>query len=98
MPELGLGQWQVLRTKVRSVLAHRCDWEGSAVVALHNFSPVPCEVELEIELDDLDEPPAVDDLLGFDGFTLEEPVLRCKLEGYGYRWYRVRRPDQRPSP
>ena len=35
-PELGWGSWKVLRTNVPEVFAHRCDWEGRAVVAAHN--------------------------------------------------------------
>ena len=35
----GWGTWQVLPNDQPAVLAHRCDWDGSTVVAVHNFSP-----------------------------------------------------------
>jgi maltose alpha-D-glucosyltransferase/alpha-amylase len=95
-PELGLGSWDVLRSDARAVLAHRCDWAGSTVVALHSFSPEPCEVR--VELDDIDDAVAIDDLLGGGRAGLDGPRLELTLEAYGHRWYRVQRAGQRIVP
>jgi trehalose synthase len=96
-PELGLGDWAVIPTEVRSVLAHRCDWAGSTVVALHNFSAEPCR--LDVPLDGVDDAVAADDLLdGARELPLDAPALHVTLEGYGHRWFRIRRRGQRLSP
>jgi glycosidase len=96
-PELGLGTWRVLPNDQPAVLAHRCDHDGSTVVVVHNFSPEPCR--LELPLDDLDDAVGLDDLLdGRNDAPLDDPVLRLTLDGYGYRWFRVRRAGQPISP
>ncbi|MGI8531571.1 MAG: alpha-amylase family protein, partial [Geodermatophilaceae bacterium] len=65
-PELGWGMFEVLDQPVRAVLAHRCSWDGQAIVALHNLSAQPQTVSLT--LDDFDEDTRLVDLLG-DGDT-----------------------------
>jgi len=97
-PELAWGTWQVLETDVDGVLGHRCDWEGRRVVAVHNLASEPCVVSVELgdvpdeaHLDDLlDERPALDEIRGTS--------LELKLEGYGYRWFRIGTPDQQTPP
>jgi trehalose synthase len=97
-PELAWGAWQVLETDVEGVFAHRCDWEGRAVVAFHNLGADPCVVQVELgdvpdgaKLDDLlDERPALLELAGTS--------LELKLGGYGYRWFRIGTPDQQTPP
>ena len=44
-PELGWGDFMVLPQPLREVLVHRCAWEGSAVVAVHNavLPPIGCD-------------------------------------------------------
>jgi trehalose synthase len=92
-PELGWGTLTVLAQPHAHVLAHQLSWEGSAVVALHNFSAEPVTVPLR-----LDVPPdsALVDLLR-DATTDLSPdgAAELPLEGYGYRWLRVRRDGER---
>ena len=96
-PELGLGAWSVIATPVPAVLAHRCDWDGSTVVAVHNFSAEPCR--LDVPLDGVDDAVGAVELLdGVPETELDEPVLHLELGGYGYRWFRVRREGQRRTP
>jgi maltose alpha-D-glucosyltransferase/alpha-amylase len=96
-PELGLGAWSVIATPEPAVLAHRCDWDGSTVVAVHNFSAEPCR--LDVPLDGLDDAVGAVELLdGVPETELDEPVLHLELGGYGYRWFRVRREGQRRTP
>jgi trehalose synthase len=95
-PEIGLGQWRVVENDAPAVLAHRCDWEGSTVVAAHNFASAPCRVRLD--LDGLDDAVAVHDLLGGDHNELNEPALDLELRGYDYRWLRIQRKGQRVTP
>ena len=95
-PELGWGSWTVLKSDVRAVFAHRCDWERRTVVAIHNFGP-QTEV-VRIDVGEVDPDARVDDLL--DGeeavVELDGPILELKLEGYGFRWFRLT-PAGRPA-
>jgi glycosidase len=97
-PELGWGTWNVLRTNVSSVLAHRCDWEGRTVVAAHNLGDQPCVVR--VQLGDVPEDAKLDDLLDERGALreIEDRSLELKMDGYGYRWLRIHTPDQQTPP
>ena len=95
-PELGLGEWRIIDNDVPAVLAHRCDWHGATVVAVHNFSPEPCRVRLD--LDGLDDVVGVHDLLDGVRSDLHEPALDLTLDGYGHQWLRLRRRGQRMTP
>jgi len=98
-PEIGWGTFSLLDTgTARSVLAHRCDWESSAVVALHNVDAAP--VQVQVDLGDVEGVREVVDLL--DGSVPVQPldgaVLDLALEGYGHRWFRLRGPGTRNPP
>lgn len=86
-PEIGWGDWEILRTGSPSVLAIRYDWRGNALVVVHNFDEKPHEVRIK---------PGVEggarlvNLLVQDESNADETgVHRITLEAYGYRWYRV---------
>jgi len=88
--ELAWGPAEVLDQPRREVLAHRCSWEGSGIVALHNFSAEPTTVPLR--LPDEEEGTELLDLLGSGTCTLDaDSSAELALEGYGYRWLRVQR-------
>ena len=94
-PELGWGTWQLVDSRAPSLVAHRIDWQGSTVVAVHNVGPN--RAGLTLDADTLGPCDAVDDLLA--GRTLQpraDGSLRLALGGYGHRWLRVRRAGQRP--
>jgi len=96
-PELGLGTWSVIANDQPAVLAHRCDWDGSTIVAVHNFGPEPCR--LDLPLDGIDDAVGAEDLLdGAGEHPLDGPVLQLTLDGYGYQWLRIRREGQRLAP
>jgi trehalose synthase len=85
-PELGWGTSTLIETKHPAVFAHRCDWEGSTVVAVHNLGRRAARVELPLG----EDATGVHDLLA----DAEEGVPRggtlgFELEGYGGRWLRV---------
>lgn len=97
-PELAWGTWEVLETDQDGVLAHRCDWEGRAVVAVHNLGSEPCVVR--IDLGDIAEGATIDDLLD-ERAALEElrdSTIELKLPTFGYRWFRISRPGQMTPP
>ena len=79
-PEFGWGTLSVLHAK-GPLLAHRCDWDGSAVVAVHNLGAKPAKLRLKVDCEKLV------DLLGTDD---QGPDDEISLDPYGYRWFRVR--------
>jgi hypothetical protein len=91
-PELGWGSWTLLAQDDPAVLAHRADWDGSTVVAVHNLAGRATEAALS-----LDAEGALADLFGPDEIPLSG-TLRLPLAPYGHRWFRVRRPGQRVAP
>jgi maltose alpha-D-glucosyltransferase/alpha-amylase len=94
-PEIGWGTSSLIETSATTVFAHRCEWEGSTVVAVHNLSRRPAETVVDLGVG-AGEPVEVDDLL-FERRhrPRRDGTLRVKLDGYGYLWLRVLRPGQR---
>jgi glycosidase len=96
-PETGWSNVEILKQANRAVLAHVCREEsGWAMVALHNFAADSCLVAIEV--DDLPPGSILVDLL--NGLT-EIPLdthggVEIDLEPYGYRWLRVKRPEDEP--
>ena len=89
-PELGFGRLAILDAGAQNVLAHRCDWEGSTVVAVHELAGRATTVTLP-----LDDGDALMDLAGSDDVALPATL---ELDAYGARWFRVRRPGRRLPP
>jgi trehalose synthase len=89
-PELGFGELTLLDTGAPSVLAHRCDWEGETIVAVHELSGRPVRVALGV-----DDGVALVDLFGAPEHALPATL---DLEPYAAHWYRVRRPGRRLPP
>jgi glycosidase len=91
-PELGWGDFTVLQQPQRQVFAHRCHWEGSSVVTVHNLSADPVTASFALDPRDLEGegPTWLEDLLA-------RGTVELALDGYGHRWFRVRR-DDLPRP
>ena len=87
-PELGWGDYAILKTRSSTVLALQFEWRKNALVTLHNFHEKPVTVSLALKgrsaerLMNLWSPEHSQ--AGPDG------IQKIVLEGYGYRWYRVR--------
>ena len=92
-PELGWGEVTILDAGDPAVLAHRADWDGSTILAVHSFAEEPREVRIEVG-----EAEAVVDLLGADELKPRDGRVTVELGRYGHRWFRVRRPGQRVAP
>jgi glycosidase len=92
-PELGWGTSTLLENDPPALLAHRCDWQDTTVITVHNLSPSPVATEL-----DLGEPiHGVDDLLENREHRVDGGRLHVELDAYGYLWLRVRGPAGRPA-
>src|SRR5215208_1497000 len=94
-PELGWGSCTLLDAGHDAVLAHRADWDGSTVVALHSFAPE--RLDARVALGEADGE-AVDLLDGEDAALDGDGVLTVPLEPYGHRWFRLRRDGRRLPP
>jgi glycosidase len=90
-PELGWGTSTLLETRDPALFAHRCDWEGSTVIAVHNLGPRAATAEVPLG----DGATGVHDLLA-DAEEPAEPdgTLAVELEGHAGRWLRVLRADR----
>jgi maltose alpha-D-glucosyltransferase/alpha-amylase len=95
-PEIGFGDLEILAAGVPSVLAHRCDWEGSTIVAVHELGGKAVTVALA--LDGPDDADALVDLFSDDVHALNSGHVELDLEPYGFRWLRVRRAGRRLPP
>jgi len=89
-PELGFGTLELLDLEAPSVLAHRCDWDGATIVAVHELAGREAEVALPVE-----DGEALVDLFG----DAQHPLpATLRLEPYAAHWFRVRRAGTRLPP
>jgi trehalose synthase len=86
--ELGWGTFSVIDQPHPQVLAHRCDVDDSAVVAVHNLSPEP--VTVLIRLDPVDQERQVADLFVAEPVDHQDGEIELAMEAYGFRWLRTR--------
>src|SRR6476620_9361405 len=88
VPEIGWGDFEVLKVRDPAVLVMRYDWRNNSVVVMHNLHEEPREVFVDIGLGE--EGRRLVNLLGEEHSEADESGKhRVVLEGYGYRWYRV---------
>jgi maltose alpha-D-glucosyltransferase/alpha-amylase len=89
VPEIGWGDFEVLRTGTPEILAIRYDWRDNSVVVVHNLSANPREIRLSVGLKGRENVQLVN-LLSTDHSLAEvSGKHRILLEPYGYRWYRA---------
>ena len=97
-PELGWGRFTVLDTGDAAVLGHRSQWEDSSVIALHNLSADSRTVRVDVGAPDGHD--RLTDLLdqGANVHDLDGGSLQLRLDGYGYRWFRLQPEGRRTAP
>jgi maltose alpha-D-glucosyltransferase/alpha-amylase len=83
-PEIGWGDFTILKTRQKSVLAVRYDWRNNAVVVLHNLADEPLEVVLDLPEDRL-----INLLSEAHSQRRDDGKHHVPLEPYGYRWFRA---------
>jgi maltose alpha-D-glucosyltransferase/alpha-amylase len=86
-PEIGWGQYTVLKTNAPSVLAMRYDWRNNSVLLLHNFEDKTKKVRIECGVPGSDR--LVNLVAGEHSQAEADGKHTIVLEGYGYRWFRV---------
>jgi len=86
-PEFGWGAWQILEANHPSVFAHRCEWQGRVIIAVHNLAEAACTVTLTLKED------ANKYLIDLFEDRPDEAIVdsahKIHLKGYGYHWFRV---------
>jgi len=86
-PEIGWGDWKLVRTNRPEVLAMLYQWRNTRLFCVHNLAHTPCEVRLKL---DVDEGKRLANLIDQDEAIADDRgVHHLELEPYGYRWYRV---------
>jgi trehalose synthase len=95
-PEFGWGSSTLIETTAPQLFAHRAEWQGSTVAAVHNLSGRKARATLDLGAGK-GERVAVDDLLETrEHRPNRDGTLDVELGGYGYLWLRVRRSGERP--
>jgi maltose alpha-D-glucosyltransferase/alpha-amylase len=80
-PEIGWGDFRILPTGNKAVLAVRYEWRNNAVVIVSNLGDEPAEVTLRVPEQRLTN-------LLSDAHS-EGKTHRISMEPYGYRWFRA---------
>jgi maltose alpha-D-glucosyltransferase/alpha-amylase len=83
-PEWAAGRCSVLESGEPGVFAHRSEWQGGKLLALHNLTDKECSVRVPLEPEE--KPVAV---WGHGQSASSRDALLMKLEPYGYGWYRI---------
>jgi maltose alpha-D-glucosyltransferase/alpha-amylase len=86
-PEIGWGDWKVLKCGSPNVLVMRYDWRGNAVLVIHNLDEKPQTIRFQIT--GRDETKLVNLLSNEHSEGDGRGGHKLAIEGYGYRWYRV---------
>jgi maltose alpha-D-glucosyltransferase/alpha-amylase len=83
-PEIGWGDWRIVPTGSRSVLAIAYCWRGNTIVSVHNLAGAPREAKLRLGGGTLTDLLEVDEI-----HAGRNSVHRVALDAYGYRWLRL---------
>jgi maltose alpha-D-glucosyltransferase / alpha-amylase len=86
-PEIGAGEWRILPTRSRHVLAVVYTRGDSAVLCVHNFDETPREITLDLNMCPRSE--RLRSLFGSGESHASTGRHRLRLEPLGYDWYRV---------
>ena len=84
-PEIGWGNWEILKVDAPGVLVMRYEWNGKSLVILHNFSSTPRAARLPAKVK---SPVLIDLLWSNDNRRDESGRHVVRLQPYDYRWFR----------
>jgi maltose alpha-D-glucosyltransferase / alpha-amylase len=90
VPEVGWGDFTVIRSRDPAVLLMRYDWRNNSVLFVHNLDAKPREIKFSVGLDDPKQNELLINLLAEDhSHAGKDGKHHLVIEAYGYRWYRV---------
>jgi maltose alpha-D-glucosyltransferase/alpha-amylase len=89
VPEIGWGDYEILRLRDSAILALRYDWRNNSVVIVHNLNAKAREITFDVGLEG-EAGRVLINLLSDDHSEAQENGRhKLVIEGYGYRWYRA---------
>jgi maltose alpha-D-glucosyltransferase/alpha-amylase len=86
-PEFGSGDWSLLDAGHESVLALRYEGSSGRLVSVTNLSHRRATVDLSPEVDRVDR---LIDVFGNRRYQPLSDLSTIEVDGYGYRWLRLR--------
>jgi maltose alpha-D-glucosyltransferase/alpha-amylase len=89
VPEIGWGDFTVIRTRSPEILVIRYDWRNNSVLTMHNLSSIPREIRFAAATMGENSERLVNLLSNDHSSADESGEHRILFEPYGYRWYRV---------
>jgi maltose alpha-D-glucosyltransferase/alpha-amylase len=90
VPEVGWGDFTIIRGSDPAVLLMRYDWRNNSVLFVHNLDSRPREISFAVGLEDADQNKLLINLLAEDHSRAgDDGKHSLVMEGYGYRWFRV---------
>jgi maltose alpha-D-glucosyltransferase / alpha-amylase len=89
--EIGIGQHDVLPVEPEHVLAHRAEASSGSVVFLHNLTDEPAKDQLPQQVASAAQPVELFSDREYANLDLRE----LEVDGYGFRWIRLRRTHSR---
>jgi maltose alpha-D-glucosyltransferase/alpha-amylase len=89
VPEIGWGDFEVIETRDKAVLAMRYDWRNNSVLFVHNLDDKPREVSFAVGLNDESDRLLVNLLTEEHSTAGDDGRHHLLIEAFGYRWYRV---------
>jgi maltose alpha-D-glucosyltransferase/alpha-amylase len=91
-PEMGMGEWSVIDVGPSEVFAVEFRWGDRCVIVATNLSSHEVEISVANRIEDTKDGRELVDIWSDDGGAdLSDGI--CTLGPYGYRWMRLRRPD-----
>jgi maltose alpha-D-glucosyltransferase/alpha-amylase len=88
-PEFAIGRFEPLDTTQRSVVALRYEAPSGVMLALTNLVDQPCVIDLADQVGELPDAPT--EIFGDGDYGDPRPdPSKLELNGYGYRWIRLR--------
>ncbi|WP_369720387.1 alpha-amylase family protein [Bradyrhizobium sp. LLZ17] len=89
VPEIGWGDFTIIRTRDPAVLIIRYDWRNNSVLFVHNLDEKPRETAFSVQLPGDVGEHLINLLAENHSHADKRGQHRVVLEPYGYRWYRV---------
>jgi maltose alpha-D-glucosyltransferase / alpha-amylase len=86
-PGTGWGNWELVKASAPGVLILKNTWQGETLVTIHNFNPE----QQQLSFDPSTTGGTLQNLLRKDQLAANEKgTHQLTIEGYGYRWYKVK--------
>src|SRR5579862_4697406 len=90
VPEVGWGDFTIIRTPEPAVLLMRYDWRNNSVLFAHNLDAKPHDIKFSVGLDDPKQNELLINLLAEEHSRADKDGKHhLVIEGFGYRWFRV---------